>query len=258
MSFREIRLWIRALHMKLTWYSSYSQKSILIGLLSTNRISRRTEFNFKLPPSNYVYGTTFSKTLFSLVSDWPIGFWAKLSLDSDSWRLITYLHSVLHLKLAVRRWFGNAAFWLVGQTDTQTFSFCKALSFRKGKIEENVICVHFWPIYSIFVEVIFQPGENVQSTSSFLSWKFFFIDSLKLLCSLAQQSVNNSIDVFRASTLITNNLKPRVQFMGEINETLNQFKKRAPIAFARTLDLVRTTAQGNALLAMFTDRKSVV
>ncbi|UJR06769.1 hypothetical protein I4U23_011056 [Adineta vaga] len=39
--------------------------------------------------------------------------------------------------------------------------------------------------------------------------------------------------------------------MDEMNETLNQFQKRIPNAFAQTLDLIRITAQGNALLAMF-------
>ena len=106
-------------------------------------------------------------------------------------------------------------------------------------------------VYYIFVDVVFLPGYNLPSTSDFAAWKPFLIDSLKLLCSLAQESVNNSINEFGAFTFLSKQLKSPVQFMIEINETLNQFQKRIPAEFAQTLDLVRTTAQGNALLAMF-------
>jgi hypothetical protein len=86
----------------------------------------------------------------------------------------------------------------------------------------------------------------------------FFIDSLDQLCSLAKENVDNSIDAFHASTMLANQLMPRVQFTNEMNETLNQFEKRIPIAFVRTLDLLRVTAQGNALLALFSSNWNLV
>jgi hypothetical protein len=58
--------------------------------------------------------------------------------------------------------------------------------------------------------------------------------------------------------MLANQLMPRIQFMHEINETLYQFQKRTPIAFAQILDLVRSTAQGNALLPMFSSSWDIV
>ena len=61
MGLREIRVRIWALHVELTWYKSYSGKSIFIGRWSTNRVPRRMQFNFKIPVSSFVCGTTFLK-----------------------------------------------------------------------------------------------------------------------------------------------------------------------------------------------------
>ena len=137
MGSREIRVRIRALHMELTWYGSFPEKSIFIGRRSTNRVSRQMDSSFKLSVSSYVRGTTFRENLFPLVSGQPTEFWAKSRLDSDSRGSITYPYSLGYPKSAVPRLFRNPAFWLVGQTDTQTFSVCKTLSFRKGNKDET-------------------------------------------------------------------------------------------------------------------------
>ncbi|CAF1394777.1 unnamed protein product [Adineta steineri] len=51
--------------------------------------------------------------------------------------------------------------------------------------------------------------------------------------------------------MLINQLESRERFENEINDTINQFQKRIPISFTQTLDLIRMTTQGNALLAMF-------
>lgn len=50
----------------------------------------------------------------------------------------------------------------------------------------------------------------------------------------------------------------RSQFIEEMNETLYQFERKTPIAFARTLDLIRTTTQGNALMSLFLSNWNLV
>ena len=102
--------------MKLIRKSHFLEKSIFIGSESTNRILRQTVTRFELPAPDYVWGTTFSKTRFSLVSGWPMGFRAKLSPDSNSQGLITKSHLALKRKSTFPRLFKNAASWLVGQT----------------------------------------------------------------------------------------------------------------------------------------------
>ena len=63
--------------------------------------------------------------------------------------------------------------------------------------------------------------------------------------------MNNNIAIFLSSTKFLNQITTRAQFISEMNETLNRFEQELPIAFARTLDLIRTTAHGNALMSLF-------
>ena len=65
--FSTIQPKIRILRIKLLGKNHFSEKSIFIGSESTNRIPRLTVTRFELPASNYVWGTTFPKTRFSLV-----------------------------------------------------------------------------------------------------------------------------------------------------------------------------------------------
>ncbi|CAF4168775.1 unnamed protein product, partial [Rotaria sordida] len=51
--------------------------------------------------------------------------------------------------------------------------------------------------------------------------------------------------------MLANQIMSRIQFNNEINETISRFQKKTPIVFARTLDLIRTVIQGNALMAAF-------
>ncbi|CAF1687640.1 unnamed protein product, partial [Adineta ricciae] len=86
---------------------------------------------------------------------------------------------------------------------------------------------------------------------NFELWQQFFVESLKLLCSLAVDIVDNSIRIFLTSTMLTNQLQSLTEFNNEVNYTIDQFQQRTPIIFAQTLDLIRLNAQGNTLSAAF-------
>ncbi|CAF1539950.1 unnamed protein product [Adineta ricciae] len=92
---------------------------------------------------------------------------------------------------------------------------------------------------------VFTNGRN------FELWQQFFIESIKLLCSLAVDIVDNSIRIFLTSTMLTNQLQSLTEFINEVNYTIDQFQQRTPIIFAQTLDLIRLNAQGNTLSAAF-------
>jgi hypothetical protein len=55
--------------------------------------------------------------------------------------------------------------------------------------------------------------------------------------------------IFQTSTMLVKQVMSRNQFNNQINETLQRFQRKMPLEFARTLDLIRTTIQGNALIA---------
>ncbi|CAF1152569.1 unnamed protein product [Adineta steineri] len=105
---------------------------------------------------------------------------------------------------------------------------------------------------------LFYGSAPVNGNNEYLSWMKPIIESLKGLCSLAKDSVENSIDIFLDSTILANQLTPRNQFINEMNSTLNQFKKRTPILFAQILDLFRSSIQGNALLPMFSSAWNLI
>ena len=94
-------------------------------------------------------------------------------------------------------------------------------------------------------------GNEYDNPRDFRWWMFTFSEALRDLCTLAQQSVDNSVAVFYASTMIANQMIPQNPFYNEVNETLSRFQQKLPIAFARILDLIRTVIQGNALIGAF-------
>lgn len=74
-------------------------------------------------------------------------------------------------------------------------------------------------------------------------------DLIGQLCQLAKESANTSIQVLLSSSTINNQLTPVKQFNSEIKETLTNFQTKTVNTFTQTLDLMRTTMQGNALIA---------
>lgn len=72
---------------------------------------------------------------------------------------------------------------------------------------------------------------------------------LQQLCTLAQETVKNSIIKFHRSTMFIEQMMSRREFYNEMNETLDRFQKKTPIEFARTLNIIRTSIHGNALFS---------
>ena len=85
-----------------------------------------------------------------------------------------------------------------------------------------------------------------------------FFEILNQLCALAQQSIDDSIATFNGSTMLVNQMVTRSDFNEDVNGTIRQFQQRLPIAFGRTLDLMRTIIQGNALMGLFSSNWDLV
>ena len=85
-----------------------------------------------------------------------------------------------------------------------------------------------------------------------------FLNGFQQLCTLSQETVDNSITMFLASPMFVNRVMSRIQFTKEMNVTLNQFMQNTPIEFAQTLNIIRTTTQANALLGLFSSNWKLV
>ena len=94
-------------------------------------------------------------------------------------------------------------------------------------------------------------GRVFPNSKDFRNFIDVFCQGLQELCSLAQQNVDRSIALFNGSSMLVKELIPRIQFYAEMNAIFDQFQQRTPIEFARTLNLMRTAIQGNALMAVF-------
>ena len=103
-----------------------------------------------------------------------------------------------------------------------------------------------------FIGTIISPGQQIGSGNYFTSWIPLFIVSITNLCVLSNETIDNGISTLRSSTKFLKQLITRAEFNREMNETLDQFEKEIPIAFTRTLDLIRTSSQGNALMSLYT------
>ncbi|CAF1304496.1 unnamed protein product [Adineta steineri] len=110
----------------------------------------------------------------------------------------------------------------------------------------------------LFVDLPTDAGGLPSYREDYSLWGKSFIESLKQLCSLAKDNVNNSIDVFNASTLFTNQLMSRSLFKTGMDEILSQFENKTKTTFAHMLDFIRSTIQGNALLYINSDAWSLV
>ena len=83
-------------------------------------------------------------------------------------------------------------------------------------------------------------------------------DNVRQVCSLAKQSVNSSINSFMTAPMFVRDMMSSDQFYNEMNTTIIQFQQRIPIEFIRTLNLIRTTIQGNALMTVFSANWQIV
>ena len=102
------------------------------------------------------------------------------------------------------------------------------------------------------------PGQVFPNSKDFQNFITVFYQGLQLLCSLAQQNVDRSIALFNGSSMLVKELIPRIQFHTEMIAIFDQFQQKTPIEFARTLNLMRTAIQGNALMAVFSTNWQLV
>ncbi|CAF3779272.1 unnamed protein product [Adineta steineri] len=91
----------------------------------------------------------------------------------------------------------------------------------------------------LFVDLPTDAGGLPSYREDYSLWGKSFIESLKQLCSLAKDNVNNSIDT-------------------GMDEILSQFENKTKTTFAHMLDFIRSTIQGNALLYINSDAWSLV
>lgn len=94
--------------------------------------------------------------------------------------------------------------------------------------------------------------------ADFSSWKNPFVYGLQQLCQTAQDSVVNSIEAFLASSMLVYQMMPQTLFNNKVNMALDRLKTSTPLTFARTLDLIRTTIQGNALIGMYSSNWKIL
>ena len=90
----------------------------------------------------------------------------------------------------------------------------------------------------------FQPGD------AFNAWRGTFLDGINGLCSIAQDYIGNSTQIFRSSPMLSYQMIPRTAFDGEVDVTVSNFQKALSITFTQLLDLLRSIVQGNALISM--------
>ena len=93
-------------------------------------------------------------------------------------------------------------------------------------------------------------GSPPPPPDDLILWKGPFIDGLQTLCQLAENSVANSIEVFRASSMLAYQVISRSQFTNEMNATISRMQTAVPVAFTRTLNLIRMNIQSNALMSL--------
>ncbi|CAF1085874.1 unnamed protein product [Adineta steineri] len=89
---------------------------------------------------------------------------------------------------------------------------------------------------------------NMQDYRRFITPHLQFLSGL---CDLSIQSVNDSINQFLSSTLVTVELLSETRFRTQIDLLIEQSKSDAPITFTRLLSLIRTINHGNAIVSSY-------
>jgi hypothetical protein len=82
----------------------------------------------------------------------------------------------------------------------------------------------------------------------FLSAHLQFLNGL---CQLSIQTINDSIEQFGSSLLITNQLLSEELFQSRIDLITNQTKSNVPTTLNRLLSLLRSTSHGNAFISSY-------
>ena len=98
------------------------------------------------------------------------------------------------------------------------------------------------------------PASDLESyipNEDFRQWMVAFFRLLSSLCSLARDQLRYSLSTFLSSSMVINRLISPTHFEQQVNTTLRQLQQQIPAQFAQTVDLVRVSYQGNALISVF-------
>ncbi|CAF1165707.1 unnamed protein product [Adineta ricciae] len=74
---------------------------------------------------------------------------------------------------------------------------------------------------------------------------------LRGLCQFSQQSVNNSVNEFLTSLLVTSELLSLNNFYDRLNRSIVKTKLNAPVLFSRLLFVIRSINHGNAFISTY-------
>ena len=86
--------------------------------------------------------------------------------------------------------------------------------------------------------------------SDFEAWSRTFFNGLEKLCTFANDYVDNSIQNFLSSPMLTYQMVSRSTFDDDASATVSRFQETLPITFAQTLELLRDITRGNGLVAV--------
>ncbi|CAF1538405.1 unnamed protein product, partial [Adineta ricciae] len=96
------------------------------------------------------------------------------------------------------------------------------------------------------------PGSKTDPNGlKFDSWRYSFLYGLNTLCDLSKNYIENNIEIFLSSTMLTYQIIPRNIFNQQINITINHFQNELPIRFNQTFELIRAINHNNALISIF-------
>ena len=85
-------------------------------------------------------------------------------------------------------------------------------------------------------------------------YRFYISSHLQFIAGLCQQStahINDTINSFLSSSLVTSHLLSHSLFGARISNLLKQTRANAPAVIVRALDLIRSTNHGNALMTVY-------
>lgn len=83
-------------------------------------------------------------------------------------------------------------------------------------------------------------------------YRRFIVPHFRLLfdlCTLANETLSDTLSIFRSNTLISKRAQSRQAVVTQMEASINQFRSSIPQTFRRTLDFIRQMAQGNGLVS---------
>ncbi|CAF4901558.1 unnamed protein product [Rotaria sp. Silwood1] len=95
------------------------------------------------------------------------------------------------------------------------------------------------------------PNLTVYEQKDYRQFLSAHLQYLQGLCQLSIQSINNSIDEFLTSLLVTVELLSELNFENRLNILTEQIKINAPILFSRLLSSTQSILHGNAIISTY-------